>query len=98
MVNDIAKESWAGCKIEEVIALRVARLVDLGQSLPNLGVEIRIMKFAAYIKNSLDHPIAEFGINRAGGKLIKIIAHDLLILFAGVVVAAHAEDREVRRK
>src|SRR5580765_5216805 len=68
-LNDVAKECWAGGKIKKVIALGVARLVDLRQGLPNSGVELRIMKFTANVKDPLDHPIAEFGINLTRRKL-----------------------------
>src|SRR4051794_22605557 len=98
MVDDVAKKSRAGGKIKKVIALGVALLVDLSQRLPNSGVEFRIMKFSAHIKDPLDHPIAEFGIDLARRKLIKVVAHDLLILFTGVIVAANSDDREVRRE
>ena len=97
-LNDVAKECWAGGKIKKVITLGVARLVDLSQGLPNSGVELRIMKFTANVKDPLDHPIAEFGINLTRRKLIKIVAHDLLILLAAVIISAHADDREVGRK
>ena len=70
-------------------------LVDLGKRLSHSSIELRIMKFAAHIENTLDHPIAEFRINLVRGKLIKIVAHDLLILFPGVIVAANADDCEV---
>ena len=96
LFDDVTEKSWAGSEIEEIIAMRVALLVDLGQGLPNSSIECRIMKFAAHVENPLDHPITEFGINRAGCKLIEIIAHDLLILLPAVIVAADAQDREVR--
>src|SRR6478672_9223524 len=98
MINDVAKESRTGGEIKKVIALGVALLIDLSQGLPNPGVEFRIMEFAAHIKDPLDHPIVEFGIDLAGGEFIQIIAHDLLILFTGVIVAANADDCEIRRE
>ena len=98
MINDVAEKTWAGGEIKKVIPLGVARLVDLSQGLPNSGVEFRIMKFPAHLKDPLDHPIVKFGIDLARRKLIKIVAHDLLILFTAVIVAANSDDREVRRE
>src|SRR5579859_1735649 len=98
MVDNVAEKGRAGGKIKEVIALCIALFVDLGQDFSDSGVESRIMKFASRIENTLDHPITKLRINRACGELIKIVTHDLLILLAGVIVAAHADDREVRRE
>src|SRR5579864_267662 len=98
MVDDVAKERWASGKIKEVIALCIALLVDLSQDFPDSSVKSGIMKFASRIEDPLDHPIAEFRVNRAGGELIKIVAHDLLILLAAVIISANSDDREVRRE
>src|ERR1041385_544070 len=98
MISDFPKKSWAGGKIEKVVALCVEFLVDLGKRLPDSSIELGIVKFAAHIENTLDHPIAKLGINGAGGKLIQIITHDLLVLFTAVIIAANAENREIRRK
>ncbi len=95
MINDLTKKCWAGSKIKKVIALRVALLVNVSQYISHFGVELRIMKFAAYIEDSLDHPITKLGIDRAGSELIKFVTHDLLVLLTGVIIAANADDREV---
>ena len=44
MINDLTKECWAGSKIEKVVALGIALLVDLSQHISHLGVERRIMQ------------------------------------------------------
>src|ERR1700722_1660446 len=98
MVDDIPKKSRTGGEIKEIIALRVAFLVGFSQCLSYPSVESRVLKFAAYIENPLDHPIMKLRINGAGGELVEIVAHDLLILFAAVIVAADADDREVSRE
>src|SRR5438270_2575305 len=40
----------------------------------------------------------QFGIYRTGSKFLKVFSHDLLVLLSGVIIAADAHNRKIRRK
>src|SRR4029077_6165738 len=61
MINDVAKKGRTGGEIEEVIALRVAVLIDFVQSLRNLRIERGGLKLPANVINPLYHQARSLG-------------------------------------
>src|ERR1043165_1229679 len=98
MFHDVPKKSRTRRKIEKVIASGIAVFIDLRQRLRHSRVEPRIMKFSTNVVDPLHQPGMQFGIYRAGGELLQIVAYDLLVLFPRVIIAADAQNREVSGK
>ena len=97
-LDDVAEEVGRGGEIEEIIAVGVVFLVNLGEGLFELVVSGGIVEVSADITDAADEPFPQIVVDGAGGKLLEVFGDLLARIVVAHRIAADADDGKFARQ
>src|SRR4029077_523956 len=97
-LDDVAGEGRRSGEVEKIVTVGVMLLIDPGKGVFQLVVGSRIVEIPTYITYAVDKPFPQFGIDRAGGELLKTFGDLPSRVVIAHGTAAHADHGELARQ
>src|SRR5581483_4024694 len=98
LLDDGAEEIRSGREIEEKVTAGLMVLVDLGQRLFDLDVEILVVELAGDVVHAALEPVPDLAVVGPGRELLHVVKHLLAEVLGGHLGVGDTEDGEFTRE